>query len=238
MQIVPFFFFWSKLSSEYLRIFMGHFLHCEIFFCRSFRPWNLTNFARSLRAERGEVNQAWGESSLIGEFQLFHWSPFHACHNLIHSLVLIKAQSFTIYKVCMFFLEHGFTINVLGWRSYPGNTTEGTFKTEYITSWHMTSWPMTSWHMTFLVKTKVFPLFQTSKKDARGDKISPGHLSPRASFHPGICLTRASFHPGKFTLITWHPDKRHPGTRRCTNNKTQDKRWKRREKHFGFFHSL
>ena len=174
---------------------MGHFLHCEIFFCRSFRPWNLTNFARSLRAERGEVNQAWGESSLI-EFQLFHWSPFHACHNLIHSLVLIKAQSFTIYKVCMFFLEHGFTINVLGWRSYPGITTEGTFKTEYISSWHMT----------FKVKTKVFPLFQTSKKDARGDKISPGHLSPRASFHPGICLTRASFHPGK-----WPPGNFVPG---------------------------
>ena len=32
LQIVPFFFFWSKLSSEYLRILVVPFLHCEISF--------------------------------------------------------------------------------------------------------------------------------------------------------------------------------------------------------------
>ena len=44
------------------------------------------------------------------------------------------------------------------------------------------------------------------KERCPGGQMSPGHLSPRASFHPGICLTRAFFHPG-----IWPPGNSVPG---------------------------
>ena len=44
------------------------------------------------------------------------------------------------------------------------------------------------------------------KEICPGGQMSPGYLSPRASFHPGICLTRAFFHPG-----IWPPGNSVPG---------------------------
>ena len=51
-----------------------------------------------------------GESRLIGECTLFHPSPFHACHNLIHSFVN-KSSVFH---------------NLQGLNVFSGNASEGT----------------------------------------------------------------------------------------------------------------
>ena len=109
--------------------------------------------------------------------------------SVFHNLQGLRVFSGTwIYNKC------------LGMKVIPRKHNRGTFKTEYITSWHMTSW-----RMTFQVKTKFLHYF----RHARGDKCHPGicppgHFSTRAFVLPGHISTRA-YGP----RATLDPGKRH-----------------------------